>query len=285
MRNVINKAGSGVKALLLDEETIKIISLLLSQSELLELQVFLVEKLGGGGTETNNGGTQERSAHFGCVVFVRPTDKNILALVNELQSPRFAKYFLNFTNTVDPTHLEKIACRDEESIVTDVCEVLADFHCVNRHLFSLELETTSMMMGCLRREWSPCEEVVYSRTLGGLYASCVALGMDASIRYVAGSHLCEQLAKDLQVRVRGEAGQASGAKKKAGVVLVFDRREDPVTPLLSQWTYQAMVHELLTIDSNRIRAAPGASREEVVLSEAEDDFFDGTQGWRSVARG
>lgn len=25
--------------------------------------------------------------------------------------------------------------------------------------------------------------------------------------------------------------------------LVLDRREDPVTPLLSQWTYQAMVHE------------------------------------------
>jgi hypothetical protein len=29
-------------------------------------------------------------------------------------------------------------------------------------------------------------------------------------------------------------------------VLVFDRRDDPVTPLRSQWTYQAMVCELMT---------------------------------------
>jgi hypothetical protein len=28
-------------------------------------------------------------------------------------------------------------------------------------------------------------------------------------------------------------------------LLVIDRMDDPVTPLLSQWTYQAMVHQLL----------------------------------------
>lgn len=35
----------------------------------------------------------------------------------------------------------------------------------------------------------------------------------------------------------------------------MDRREDPVTPLLSQWTYQAMVHELLTLANNRVSLA------------------------------
>jgi len=29
--------------------------------------------------------------------------------------------------------------------------------------------------------------------------------------------------------------------------LLVDRREDPVTPLLNQWTYQAMVHEVLGV--------------------------------------
>ncbi len=32
----------------------------------------------------------------------------------------------------------------------------------------------------------------------------------------------------------------------------MDRRDDPVTPLLSQWTFQAMVHELISIDDNRV---------------------------------
>eukprot|EP00982_Pelagococcus_subviridis_P005474 29653-Pelagococcus_subviridis.AAC.6 len=35
-------------------------------------------------------------------------------------------------------------------------------------------------------------------------------------------------------------------------LLILDRKDDPVTPLLSQWTYQAMVHELLCINNNRV---------------------------------
>jgi len=38
----------------------------------------------------------------------------------------------------------------------------------------------------------------------------------------------------------------------APVLLILDRRNDPVTPLLSQWTYQAMVHELLGIQNGRV---------------------------------
>ena len=30
------------------------------------------------------------------------------------------------------------------------------------------------------------------------------------------------------------------------------RKDDPVTPLLLQWTYQAMVHELIGITTNRV---------------------------------
>jgi hypothetical protein len=35
--------------------------------------------------------------------------------------------------------------------------------------------------------------------------------------------------------------------------LMVDRRNDPVTPLLSQWTYQAMVHEMLGITNGRVK--------------------------------
>jgi len=38
----------------------------------------------------------------------------------------------------------------------------------------------------------------------------------------------------------------------APLLLILDRRNDPVTPLLSQWTYQAMVHELIGIHNGRV---------------------------------
>ncbi len=51
------------------------------------------------------------------------------------------------------------------------------------------------------------------------------------------------------------------------LLLILDRRDDPVTPLLTQWTYQAMVHELLTIFNNRVdlRNVPGIREELKVL--------------------
>ncbi len=35
-------------------------------------------------------------------------------------------------------------------------------------------------------------------------------------------------------------------------MLILDRKDDPVTPLLLQWTYQAMVHELIGLETNRV---------------------------------
>ena len=41
--------------------------------------------------------------------------------------------------------------------------------------------------------------------------------------------------------------------RSSPVVLLLDRRDDPVTPLLTQWTYQAMIHELIGINDNTLK--------------------------------
>lgn len=41
------------------------------------------------------------------------------------------------------------------------------------------------------------------------------------------------------------------------LLLITDRREDPVTPLLNQWTYSAMVHEIVGINNNRVDLKEG----------------------------
>ena len=61
------------------------------------------------------------------------------------------------------------------------------------------------------------------------------------------------------------------------LLLVLDRRDDPVTPLLTQWSYQAMAHELVGLSGGRLSlaGAPGVSAgaEDVVLSARTDPFF------------
>lgn len=52
------------------------------------------------------------------------------------------------------------------------------------------------------------------------------------------------------------------------ILLIMDRRNDPVTPLLTQWTYQAMVHELIGIHHGRVDMSnvPDVRNELKVLS-------------------
>lgn len=56
---------------------------------------------------------------------------------------------------------------------------------------------------------------------------------------------------------------------------MIDRRNDPVTPLLSQWTYQAMVHELVGIQNGRVKIETEEKPElrDLVLSASSDPFF------------
>jgi len=60
-----------------------------------------------------------------------------------------------------------------------------------------------------------------------------------------------------------------------GLLVIFDRREDPITPLLNQWTYQAMIHELIGINNNILEIKHGNNNksEKLVLSDYEDKFF------------
>ncbi|CAL5058468.1 unnamed protein product [Urochloa decumbens] len=65
--------------------------------------------------------------------------------------------------------------------------------------------------------------------------------------------------------------------ENSSLLLVIDRRDDPVTPLLNQWTYQAMVHELIGIENNKVDLRGFSNvpkdQQEVVLSSVQDDFF------------
>lgn len=93
------------------------------------------------------------------------------------------------------------------------------------------------------------------------------------------SPLAKRLGEELVYQMtQGQPSLFDFRKSEAApLLLILDRRNDPVTPLLSQWTYQAMVHELLGIQNGRVSlsASSGVKPEqrELVLSTSEDQFF------------
>ncbi|KAL7552840.1 hypothetical protein ACHAWF_016086 [Thalassiosira exigua] len=296
----------GMKVLLLDAATTQVLSCVSSQSEILTREVYLVARLddpsrdagapssnGGGGGEEHSLALREEppaNAHVGhmkAVAFVRPTEANVGHLVRELARPRFSEYHLYFSGILPPRLLDLLAESDPSERVKQVQEFYADFLPVNEDLFSLDCRNTLAMTAAAPSSPRDRHEATYRRNLAGVQSMLLALRRQpAAIRYQKSSAAARRLASDVRSCVDGDDvfhfRRGSGRNNAWGgslLLLVLDRKDDPVTPLLSQWTYQAMVHELLGLNNSRVslRGVPNVSKdlEEVVLSSApgHDGFF------------
>lgn len=64
-----------------------IISMAFSQSDMLQREVYLFERI-------DSGRSNERLKYLKCIVFIRPTKQNIQLLANELRNPKYSAYFI-----------------------------------------------------------------------------------------------------------------------------------------------------------------------------------------------
>lgn len=116
------------------------------------------------------------------------------------------------------------------------------------------------------------------RTTEGVIALLLSLKKKPLIRYAKNSLLAKKLATEVRYQMTQEEQLFDFRKTDtAPILLILDRRDDPVTPLLTQWTYQAMVHELLGIQNGRVDLSdvPDIRPElrEIVLQQDQDPFF------------
>lgn len=56
----------------------------------------------------------------------------------------------------------------------------------------------------------------------------------------------------LPLRARQQVQVFDFGARSNPIVLLLDRKDDPVTPLLTQWTYQAMIHELIGLNDGKV---------------------------------
>jgi len=157
-----------------------------------------------------------------------------------------------------------------------VQEYFADFLVINPDLMSLNLSFPS------HRIWSTSPDAwnqdSLQRSTEAVMALLLALKKKPLIRYQKNSLLVKKLATEVRYHMTQEDQLFDFRKTDTSpILLIVDRRDDPVTPLLTQWTYQAMVHELLGINNGKVdlRDVPEIRPEmkEVVLSQDQDPFF------------
>ena len=118
--------------LLLDEESVKLISVLFSRSELLErFQIVSYQVV-----EDSIKESVKTNITMDCIAFLRPAPSNIVFLEKEISKRRrFASYQVHFTNILDSTALDRLARADAYEKISDLTQVYCDHYVIHSSLF------------------------------------------------------------------------------------------------------------------------------------------------------
>ncbi|KAJ0025327.1 hypothetical protein Pint_07985 [Pistacia integerrima] len=263
---------SGMKVLILDSQTVSVVSVVYSQTELLQKEVFLVELV------DSISKSKESMSHLKAIYFLRPTSENIKHLRRQLANPRFGEYHLFFSNMLKDTQIHILADSDEQEVVQQVQEFYADFVASEPYHFTLNIPSNHLYM--LPAVVDPSSLQHFSdRVVDGIASVFLALKRRPVIRYQRTSDIAKRIAQETaKLMYQQESGLFDFRRTEVSpLLLIIDRRDDPVTPLLNQWTYQAMVHELIGIQDNKVDlrniGKVPKDQQEVVLSSEQDAFF------------
>ena len=260
----LNTAGgtltSNVKAkvLLLDKHTTLIISMCFTQSQLLANDIILIELIE----------SQLQLAtmkHLNCIVYIPPCKESIQYLNSELHSPHFGKYQLYLNNCISKNQIESIAEADEFEVIEKVMEIFQDYLIVNDNLYLIEKPITGIL------KINPAIE-----ESNRLISLLLSLKKTPIIKYESNSLDLKRLSSEILYNINSNSNNnlfddLNRNSDVAPILLLLDRKNDPITPLLSPWTYQSMIHEFVGISKNIVQLPD--TKEQIILSEELDKFY------------
>ena len=168
--------------------------------------------------------------------------------------------------------LENLANADEKGRIEMVKEVYVDFFVADPDLFFLKAASISDFG---EEEFKASQKQFLKQAEESLFAVCMALRRVPSITYSLESRLGRKLAERLSARLEREYTQNHKDFLQESLdLLIFDRREDPLTPLVYNWSYSSMVNEFLGIQNNAVQiGAPDKENRPHVFARQSDDAF------------
>ncbi|UKK01126.2 hypothetical protein MACK_001939 [Theileria orientalis] len=271
----------GMKVLILDSETSKIISLVYTHSYLLENEVLLTLNIDDG-TIFNpdpNVTVDSNLKYLKGIYIVSPNIESLNKISSELKNPHFKEYYVYFTNKVKEDLLELMAKSDTLEIVKGVYEYFVDFYVLDECLFTLNIAN---LQSLYKDDVNMMLDFSVSKMVNSLFSVCCMLNQIPTVVYRRNNPILQTIANKLQADFNNNNlnlqsiiqsynnynSKNPTADHSGCVLLILDRREDCITPLMNQWTYRAMIHEMLKINNNKVMLEDT----EYILGN-NDDFY------------
>lgn len=258
-----NKKGCEYCMLMLDDKTSEIISVIYNMGKLIETNIV---------SALNIKNKIESKYSFKVIIFITPTDENINLLTNELKNQNFTEYYLFFSSEISEEKLEKIAINDKSNLVKSVVEFNCEFIALSPILFTLNLDYNPIMT--MRNIQNEKIKKYNEQMVLGLTNFLLSAKTKPDICFSSSIESTQLLSDTLIDTIKSKREIFHFANNKENsLLLLLDRCQDPITPLLTKWTYQSMIHEIIGLKNNICSFNSEGKTLTFPLSEFDDNFY------------
>ncbi|XP_072031027.1 sec1 family domain-containing protein 1-like [Amphiura filiformis] len=204
------------------------------------------------------------------VYFVLPSQENVQRICQDCQSQLYESYYLNFISAISRQRLEDLASAAlQANVVSQVSKVFdqyLNFISLEDHFFTVRHQNRDAISyhAINRGDVKDTEmESMMDTIVSSLFSVCVTLGTVPIIRSPRGNAaemVAEKLDKKLRENLRDarnslfttDSMQAGQFSFQRPLLVILDRNMDLATPLHHTWTYQALAHDVLDLQLNRV---------------------------------
>lgn len=204
------------------------------------------------------------------VYFVLPSEENVQRICQDCQNQLYESYYLNFISAISRQRLEDLASvaisANAVSQVSKVFDQYLNFISLEDHFFIVRHQNRHEISyhAINRADIKDTEmDAIMDTIVNSLFSFMVTMGTVPIIRCPRGNAaemVAEKLDKKLRENLRdarnslftSDSLQAGQISFQRPLLVILDRNIDMTTPFHHTWTYQALAHDLLDLNLNRV---------------------------------
>ncbi|EAZ63254.2 Vesicle trafficking protein Sly1 (Sec1 family) [Scheffersomyces stipitis CBS 6054] len=195
------------------------------------------------------------------IYFVEPNIDNVLQIIDDLESDKYDKFYVNFTSSINRELLEefakKVSISGRSFRIKQVYDQYLDFIVTEPNLFSLDFKDIFTQFNNAGTDEDTIHRLV-DQIASGLLSTIITQENVPVIRAQQGGP-AEFVATQLDLKLRDYLSNSRSSSSSAQsiqqrpVLILLDRNIDLASMLAHSWIYQCMVSDVFSLQRNTIR--------------------------------